>query len=150
MRRFRIPLIALSLVSLALIVATAGRLLDREGVLVFKSPACGCCSKWIDHLENHGFAVESRDVSDVRPVKREHGVPEALAACHTALVGGYVIEGHVPAEDIRRLLRERPSIVGLAVPGMPLGSPGMEARVAESYEVLAFDVDARTSVFARH
>lgn len=150
MKRFRAPLIVLSLVSMALIVAASVLPSAPDEVIVFKSPTCECCSKWITHLESHGFVVESHDVSDVRPVKRKHGVPEALAACHTALVGGYVIEGHVPAEDILRLLREKPSIVGLAVPGMPRGSPGMESRITESYEVLAFGADMRTSVFARH
>lgn len=135
---------------MVLIVAASVLPFDRDEVIVFKSPTCECCSRWIAHLESHGFAVESHDVSDVRTVKLNHGVPEALAACHTALVGGYVIEGHVPAEDIVRLLREKPSIVGLAVPGMPRGSPGMESRIAESYEVLAFGADTRTSVFARH
>ncbi len=118
--------------------------------MVYKSPTCGCCTKWVDHLESEGFRIQAHDVSDIRGVKRQYGVLPALSACHTALVGGYVIEGHVPASDIRRLLRERPPVVGLAVPGMPRGSPGMEAPITESYEVLTFDRDGRTSIFSRH
>jgi hypothetical protein len=102
------------------------------------------------HLREHGFAVTERLQDDLAPMKRGHGVPPALESCHTALVDGYVIEGHVPADLIDRLLRERPKVVGLAVPGMPAGSPGMETPGAkpERYQVLAFDRAGRTTVFA--
>jgi hypothetical protein len=119
-------------------------------VVVYKSPTCGCCTEWVAHLRRHGFRVRSEDVAELQPVKARHGVPEELQSCHTALVGGYVVEGHVPADLVERLLRERPKVVGLAVPGMPVGSPGMElpgAR-AERYRVLTFDRDGRTGVFA--
>lgn len=119
-------------------------------VTVYKSPTCGCCGKWEDHLRAHGFTVESKPTEDVQAVKATLGVPEPLRSCHTAVVGGYVIEGHAPADDIARLLRERPEIAGLAVPGMPLGSPGMEAPSPESYDVVAFDRNGETSVFAKH
>ncbi len=94
--------------------------------------------------------MESVDVADMEPVKRQHGVTAALEGCHTAIVDGYIIEGHVPAEDIRRLLKERPDVAGLAVPGMPIGSPGMEmpGRTPEAYQVLTFDKEGRTTVFA--
>ena len=119
-------------------------------VVVYKSPTCGCCTEWVAHLRRHGFPVRSEDVAELQPVKARHGVPEELQSCHTALVGGYVVEGHVPADLVERLLRERPKVAGIAVPGMPVGSPGMEvpgAR-AERYRVLTFDRGGRTGVFA--
>lgn len=119
-------------------------------VTVYKSPTCGCCTKWVDHLKAHGYTVTAKDVDNVDPLKAELGVPSQLASCHTALVGGYVIEGHVPAQDIDRLLREKPKVVGIAVPGMPLGSPGMEAARKDAYEVLTFDANGATKVFAKH
>jgi hypothetical protein len=102
------------------------------------------------HLRSHGYPVTERDEVDLVPVKRRHSVPFALESCHTALVEGYVIEGHVPADLIDRLLHERPKVVGLAVPGMPVGSPGMDSpgRKPERYQVLAFDRNGRTTVFA--
>lgn len=119
-------------------------------VAVFKTPSCGCCSKWADHLRAEGFLVQIQEVPDLPAVKRQYGVPEKLSSCHTALVGPYVIEGHVPVADIRRLLRESPKVVGLAVPGMPIGSPGMEGGTPERYEVFSFDAEGKTRVFARH
>ncbi len=119
-------------------------------VTVYKSPTCGCCSKWIAHMEANGFEVNAHDLADLTQVKLEHGVSRELISCHTALVDGYVIEGHVPAADIRRLLQERPDVVGLAVPGMVIGSPGMEGPSSEPYNVLTFDRDGNTTVFAKH
>lgn len=119
---------------------------------VYKDPTCGCCSKWVEHLQDHGFTVRTADTRDLAAFKASHGVPSQVRSCHTALVDGYVLEGHVPAADVRRLLSDRPSIVGLAVPGMPIGSPGMEvvgAR-AQAYDVLAFDKSGGTHVFAAH
>ena len=119
-------------------------------VTVYKSPTCGC-KKWVDHLEENGFEVKSYDVRDVVSYKMRMGVPPALGSCHTALVDGYVIEGHVPADDIKRLLEQRPAVSGLAVPGMPIGSPGMEqGNRRDPYEVLSFTEDGATSVFATH
>ena len=119
-------------------------------VTVYKSPTCGCCNKWIAHLEANGFKVNAHDLADLTQVKLEHGVRRELTSCHTGLVDGYVIEGHVPAEDIRRLLQERPDVVGLAVPGMVTGSPGMEGATSEPYDVLTFDRNGNTTVFAKH
>ncbi len=119
-------------------------------VAVYKSPTCGCCNKWIAHLEANGFEVNAHDVADLTQIKLEHGVRQELTSCHTALVDGYVIEGHVPAADIQRLLQERPDVVGLAVPGMVIGSPGMEGATSEPYNVLTFDRDGNTTVFAKH
>jgi hypothetical protein len=119
-------------------------------VKVWKSPACGCCGKWVKHMEAAGFRVEVTDVADVDPIKTANGVPLRLASCHTALVGGYVIEGHVPASDVRRLLKEKPAILGLTAPGMPAGSPGMDVPGSPPYEVLSLAKDGKTAVFATH
>jgi hypothetical protein len=119
-------------------------------ITVYKSPTCGCCGKWIAHLEAGGLTVEAIDVKDLVKVKRENGVPTQLSSCHTALVDGYVIEGHVPIEDVQRLLEERPEIAGLAVPAMPIGSPGMEGPNPEPYEVLAFTEQGSTHTYASH
>lgn len=127
----------------------AARAQPTPMLLVYKSPGCGCCGEWEKHMRAHGFAVESRQVDDIAAVKRKLGVPDALASCHTAIVAGYVLEGHVPAQDVRRLLRSRTKAIGLAVPGMPLGAPGMEQAPPQKYATLAFDA-RRSWVFARH
>jgi len=117
-------------------------------MVVYKTPTCGCCRNWVEHVQEAGFVVEVHDTADVTPVKNEHGLPQHLASCHTALVEGYVVEGHVPADVIRRLLAERPEVAGIAVPGMPAGSPGMEmgGRV-DPYDVIAFARDGKVSVY---
>jgi len=113
-----------------------------------KQPQCGCCTAWADHLRAEGFEVNITETRAMWGVKRMAGIPEKLDACHTATVGGYVVEGHVPADDIKRLLSERPDVKGIAVPGMPIGSPGMEMDGrTEPYDVLSFDADGRTEVF---
>lgn len=120
-------------------------------VVVYKSPTCGCCNKWIEHMQANGFTVKAQNVADIMPYKNANGVPLALGSCHTAKVDGYVIEGHVPAADIKRLLKERPKVLGLSVPDMPAGSPGMEqGSHKERYDVLTFDHTGNTSVYARH
>jgi hypothetical protein len=119
-------------------------------ITVYKSPTCGCCEAWIKHLRANGFEVIAKDVADPSEIKRRLGVPAALASCHTATIEGYVIEGHVPAATIRRLLRDRPSVAGLAVPGMPASAPGMDSPVAQPYAVLMFNSDGRSSVYERH
>jgi hypothetical protein len=119
-------------------------------VTIYKSPSCGCCSKWVRHMEEHGFSVEAHDVPDVAPIKIANAVPKHLASCHTAFVGGYIVEGHVPASDVARLLAERPPVAGLAVPGMPIGSPGMEGPDPEAYRVLSFDAEGRIRIFSSH
>ena len=116
---------------------------------VYKSAACGCCAKWVAHIKAAGFAVTVKDTDDVDSVKRDMGVPSALQSCHTALVGGYVIEGHVPADVVRQLLVQKPRGVGLAVPGMPVGAPGMEGSPTERYTVVLFERNGTTTVFAR-
>lgn len=122
----------------------------RPVVTVYKSPTCGCCTAWAEHMREAGFPVETVDVGDMSAVKRRYGIPPGLQSCHTAVVDGYAIEGHVPAEDVKRLLAEAPEAGGLAVPGMPIGSPGMEqGDTVEPYEVLLVD-DGQATVFARH
>ena len=119
---------------------------------VYKTPTCGCCRAWVEHLRANGFRVETVDQEDLTPIKAAHGVGEHLASCHTALIGGYVVEGHVPAADVVRLLKERPAVAGIAAPGMPTGSPGMEmpGAPAERYDVVSFDRAGQTKVFAQH
>ena len=123
---------------------------SSQQVTVYKSPTCGCCSEWVTHLRSAGFDVETENVQNLVAVKLEHGISAGLGSCHTALIEGYVIEGHVPAEDIQRLLEERPDIAGLSVPGMPVGSPGMEGPNPVPYDVLAFDSQGNVEVFASH
>jgi hypothetical protein len=121
-------------------------------VQVYKDPTCGCCALWVEHLRKAGFTATVTDVDDMAAIKAKHGVPGGVRSCHTALVGGYVLEGHVPAEDVQRLLRQRPGIVGVGVPGMPIGSPGMEVAGVkpQKYDVLAFNKAGETHVFASH
>jgi len=142
----------LCLVALAFVLSSAGAMADAPTIEVFKTPTCGCCTKWIDHLREAGFTVTAKDLPDVSAIKAANGVPAKLASCHTAIVEGYVIEGHVPASDVRRLLTERPAVSGLAVPGMPMGSPGMEhpdPRLHEVYDVLSFGANG-VKVFSTH
>jgi hypothetical protein len=134
----------------ALALGTFGRANAQRMPLatVYKNPACGCCGEWVKHMRANGFRVEIREVADVEPIRRRYGVPDFFASCHTAVLEGYAIEGHVPAGDVWRLLRERPRVRGLAVPGMVPGSPGMEGP-PQAYATLAFD-DRGSWVFERH
>lgn len=117
---------------------------------VYLSPTCECCSGWVEHMEDHGFETDLQFSDDLEAVKEEAGVPRDLVACHTAVIGGYVVEGHVPADDVKRFLEEEPEVAGLAVPGMPMGSPGMEGPRQDEYDVLAFQRDGETEVFTSH
>jgi hypothetical protein len=114
---------------------------------VHKSPTCGCCGKWIEHVQKAGFSVTEHNMDDVTPVKKEKGVPEQLYSCHTTVVGDYVIEGHVPADLVKRVLREHPAILGLSAPGMPQSAPGMD-QGNEKYDVVSFTKQGRTAVYA--
>ena len=117
-------------------------------VVVYKSPTCGCCTKWVSYLRNNGFNVTQIDTQNIKTVKKNQGIPPTLESCHTAIVDGYVVEGHVPAKEIRRMLEEKPSIKGLTVPGMPIGSPGMEQGARKQpYDVVAIDVDGSTAIY---
>ncbi|HEX3232995.1 MAG TPA: DUF411 domain-containing protein [Gemmatimonadales bacterium] len=121
-------------------------------IVVYKSASCGCCAKWVDHLRATGFTPTVHDEADMDSVKDRLGVPKDVRSCHTAVLGRYLIEGHVPAADLRSLLARHPAIAGLAVPGMPGGTPGMASpgAPAEPYEVLAFQLDGKTQSYARH
>lgn len=117
-------------------------------IVVYKRPECGCCGLWIEHVKAAGFRVSVRNRSDLVDIKDRYGITPALMSCHTAVVEGYAVEGHVPADLIQRLLRERPAVTGIAVPGMPAGSPGMEGLVRESYDVVTFDRSGMTRIYA--
>jgi hypothetical protein len=117
-------------------------------VMVYKTSTCGCCSKWVDHMRSQGFEVKTEDVENIARVKATHGVPSQIGSCHTSLVGGYVIEGHVPGDAVHRLLREKPKVTGIAVPGMPAGSPGMEVPGRkDAYNIVTFDKSGQTGIF---
>ena len=122
----------------------------KPTITVYKDPGCGCCKSWIEHLIKHGYQVDAKDTPDMTGIKRALGIPDRLSACHTAVINGYLIEGHVPAADIARLLKEKPKVAGLAVPGMPMGSPGMEGPRTQHYQVLSFDKAGKTKVFASY
>lgn len=146
-----VPFLLASLVSFG---ASAERPSPAElpPVTVYKSPSCGCCIKWVDHMREAGFEVVVNDVDNVHPVKMRVGVPLGKGSCHTAEVAGYFLEGHVPANDVKRLLKDRPAAKGLAVPGMPLGSPGMEVPDGrtQAYDVELVGKDGTTSRYTRH
>ncbi|MGQ0428396.1 MAG: DUF411 domain-containing protein [Gammaproteobacteria bacterium] len=138
------------LVASTAVLAAAPAFAAQEVIDVYKSPACGCCGKWIAHLRDNDFEVRAHDVDAVARSQLLQSVPRALGSCHTARVGGYLVEGHVPARDIFRLLKERPQAAGLTVPGMPRGSPGMESDVHDEYAVLLFQRDGSYTVFERY
>lgn len=141
--RLRILLPVLAFAGSALVGAQRSPMVE-----VYKNPSCGCCVNWVKHLESQGFATRTTNVENIGEVKQKYNVPRQAVSCHTAVVEGYVIEGHVPASEIRRLLKERPAVAGLAVPDMPIGSPGMEGANARPYNVLTFDKQGRTQVFS--
>ena len=141
--------------SFRLIVATGllalGSAAHAATMIVHKSASCGCCSKWVEHVQKHGFSVKVVNVDDIMAVKAKAGIPDRLASCHTSMVGGYVIEGHVPAADIKKLLASKPKAKGLALPGMPMGSPGMEhGDHRQPFQTLLVKADGSTAVFTRH
>lgn len=140
--------LAVPLLALVAPLAFAG---GGHAVAMYKNAGCGCCDEWAKHLEKNGFTVKTHEVADAGAWRRMAGIADAYGSCHTAMVGGYAIEGHVPAADIKRLLQNRPRAVGLAAPGMPSGSPGMEqGGVKQPYEVLLVKAGGATEVFARH
>lgn len=135
--------------------AAGGRQAFAAGTLprveVYKNPDCGCCSGWVGHLEAAGFPVTVHETADTAPVRKRHGIPDRFAGCHTGVVGRYAVEGHVPAQDIKRLLATKPAAAGLSVPGMPVGAPGMEAGSRKDpFQVLLIDEAGRASVFATY
>ncbi|MCM8854684.1 MAG: DUF411 domain-containing protein [Candidatus Thiodiazotropha sp.] len=123
---------------------------NAADIVVYKSPTCGCCSAWIKHLQKNGFSVEMHDRKNMHLVKNSLGVPSHLQSCHTALVGDYIVEGHVPADDITRLLKEKPAVKGITVPGMPMGSPCMEGPRNDKYDVLTFEKNGKTRIYSSY
>ena len=149
-KTFLIGAILALAVGVSAAVASANLPASSAGsITVYKTATCGCCLKWVDHLRANGFTVDAKDVTEAALVsmKRDVGVPAELESCHTAIVDGYVVEGHVPADVIQEFLEEHPKAVGLAVPGMPLGSPGMESDVKQPYNVLVFDASGASKVY---
>jgi hypothetical protein len=134
---------ALWLAAAVLTVPQSSAFAENSNILVYKDPNCGCCTGWVQHLKEAGFTVRVEETVDLRAIRARLGVPADLAACHTAQVEGYVLEGHVPAVAVRRLLEKRPIAIGLAVPGMPVGSPGMEGGVPQRYDIVLFGANAR-------
>jgi hypothetical protein len=138
-------------IALAAGLMLVGTAANAAALTVYKSASCGCCGKWVEHVQKHGFTVKVVNVDDVRAVKAKAGIPDKLASCHTSLVGGYVVEGHVPAADIKKLLAQKPKAKGIAVAGMPMGAPGMEhGDHREPFETVLIKADGSTATFARH
>lgn len=141
--------LAAGTVGAALLSRNAAAAAAAPSMVVYKSPTCGCCTKWVDHVKDAGYSVRAVDVDDINEIKQRFGVPADLASCHTTLVDGYVVEGHVPADVVADLLKKKPRVVGLAVPGMPRGSPGMEmGGIRDRYDVVSFTRDGKRAVFA--
>ncbi|HET9514645.1 MAG TPA: DUF411 domain-containing protein [Gemmatimonadales bacterium] len=144
-----VGVVALAVAGTALAGQRAAQAKGPE-MTVYKSPTCGCCGKWIDHIKAAGFTVKVVDLDDLTEIKQASAVPMKLRTCHTALVDNYVIEGHVPADVVKKLLAEKPAAIGIAVPGMPIGSPGMEVgNQKDAYEVILFEKGGKTSVYAK-
>lgn len=144
---------SLLLAAPALLVAGCARAAQAGVLMVHKTPYCGCCGAWVARMQNAGFKTEVVNHQDLTPIRERMGVPFELSSCHTAQIDGYVVEGHVPPADVTRLLKERPKAIGLTVPGMPIGSPGMEiagAKPEPFATLLLLDRRGRTRVFARH
>ncbi len=149
MRIVRYALLAMAVVAPAVAQTATKAQPAAQPIVVYKTATCGCCTKWVDHLKAAGFAptVHTLQTMDEAPVRKR--IPSELRSCHTATLEGYLVEGHVPADVIRKLLKEKPRVEGIAVPGMPAGSPGMESSRPEPYDVVAFDASGKTSVFAK-
>ncbi|MBF0400141.1 MAG: DUF411 domain-containing protein [Magnetococcales bacterium] len=146
------------MVGLGLVLVSVGLLFAPSlptvttNLVVYKATSCGCCSAWVTHMEKNGFTVKVEEVADVTAIKRQLGVPPSMDSCHTGVIGNYLVEGHVPAEDVLRLLAEKPSVKGIAVPGMPTGSPGMEVpgQKPDTYHVITFTTEGQSWLFAKH
>lgn len=147
-----LAILALTPLSNAFAGETSSESQEQLEITVYSSPTCGCCHRWVEVLEKDGFKVSSHQTNDMGGIKQSFGLKPQLASCHTATIGGYVIEGHVPAADIRRLLKEKPKTAGLTAPGMPRHSPGMQppGEQPKGYDVLMFDRDGNTTVFTKY
>lgn len=148
---FQLLAIVIGLGILSAIVWPMVKTTNGPEIVIYKSPTCGCCKKWASYLQDNGFKVTQVDTQSMRAVKTKMGVPQAMASCHTAIVDGYVVEGHVPVKEIRRMLEQKPAIKGITVPGMPIGSPGMEQGARkDSYDVLAIQHDGSATIYERY
>ena len=145
-----LPIISVFAVSIFVGLNLVNKNTQAEEILVYKSPTCGCCKKWVKHLRKEGFNVKTKDYRDMKPIKKRFGVQPKFQSCHTAKVGGYFIEGHVSASDIKKLLKEKPDIKGLSAPGMPMGSPGMEGHRKDKYNVIAIDNNNNLTIYSKH
>lgn len=135
-----------SFLAVCLYVASAG--VSAEEIVVHRSPTCSCCEKWVAHLRENQFTIKDIVTDDMQAIKAKYGVPAEMASCHTAIINGYVVEGHVPADDIKTLLKIKPNVIGIAVPGMPVGTPGMEMGAKkDAYDVVSFDDQHRSRIF---
>lgn len=140
-----------AMVALLLLASSSPSQQKAAQVTVYKDRSCSCCKNWVEHLRTNGFQVDVKEVDGTAPYQKQYSVPANLVSCHTAVVDGYTIEGHVPAREIKKLLTERPKVTGLAVPGMPIGSPGMEVGTrVQAYSVMAFDKAGKSTVYARY
>lgn len=145
-----LPIVVIFVISFYIGFYFLSQTAKAEEIMVYKSPTCGCCKKWVTHLEKEGFNVTTKDMQNMKPIKHQFGVQSQFQSCHTAKVGKYFIEGHVSASDIKRLLKEKPDIKGLSVPGMPMGSPGMEGHRKDKYDVIAIDKNNKATVYSKH
>ncbi len=139
-----------ALFAFAATLGTGAGAAQSAEIMVYKSPTCGCCKGWIAHMRKNGHSVKIQDLEDLDIIKKMAGIPELFQSCHTAMVDGYVVEGHVPSKDVERLLKDRPKARGIAVPGMVAGSPGMEQGESERYNVMLFQSDGSSSVYAKY
>lgn len=147
MNAFKTMFVALTL----LMVSTMALAEEKPTIVVYKSATCGCCTEWVKHLEDNGFIVKAKNVDNLNKYKEQANVPYGLGACHTGFIEGYAVEGHVPASDIKRMLTEKPNIRGLAVPGMPMGSPGMDyGNKKDAYQVIGYTKSGKTEVFTSY
>jgi hypothetical protein len=152
LNRFLLVIAVVLFVSISsLAVADGTQQKAGQKITVYKSPTCGCCQGWIDYLQDNGFIVEAHDTNELNSIKQDNGLTNPrLASCHTALVDGYVVEGHVPVEDIRRLISERPSVIGITAPGMPQMSPGMQSLEPKGYNVYTFNSGGQITIYSRY
>ena len=148
--KYLVPAFLVLIVSVFISLNIGVKNSHAEEIVVYKSPTCGCCKKWVSHLKKSGFDVVAKDYNDMNPIKKRFGVKRKFQSCHTAKVGKYFIEGHVSASDIKRLLKEKPDIKGLSAPGMPMGSPGMEGHRKDKYNVIAIDKNNNATVYSQH
>ncbi|VAW97115.1 CopG protein [hydrothermal vent metagenome] len=147
-RKYLLKIILLIMFAFVIAVANAEQKVPQ--ITVYKSPTCGCCTKWVKHLEANGFKVEAHNTKEMKSIKQKIGINGKHQSCHTGLIGGYYIEGHVPAQDIKRLLAEKPEAAGLSVPRMPMGSPGMEGHRKDPYSVLLIQKNGDSKVFSSY